>query len=65
MELTARYGLEFNPFLKNSKRSFLKVPNIRKRDSAWITFPEPKDSVFLPVHRAVEKQLWYVPGLPD
>lgn len=65
MELTARYGLEFNPFLKNSKDILLKVPSIRRQNFAWITLPEQKASVFLPVLRAVEKQLWSVPGLPD
>lgn len=64
MELTTRYGLEFNPFLKNSKEILLKVLNIRKRSSGWITLQGPKASAFLPALLAGERQPWYVPGLP-
>ena len=55
MELTARYGLEFNPFLKNSKEILFEGAE----------YTEAKASAFLPVLRAGERQLWSVPGLPD
>lgn len=63
MELTARYGLEFNPFLKNSKESYLKERNIQKRNSVWIILQKQKASAFLPGLQDVGKQLWSVPGL--
>nr|WP_304059795.1 hypothetical protein [Enterocloster clostridioformis] len=65
MELTARYGLEFNPFLKNSKEILFEGAGIQKQSFVWITLPGPKASAFLPVLRAGERQLWSVPGLPD
>ena len=58
MELTARYGLEFNPFLKNSKEILFEGTEYTEAKFRLA-------SVFLPVLRAVEKQRWSVPGLPD
>lgn len=65
MELTARYGLEFNPFLKNSKEILFEGSEYKEAKFRLITLPELKGSVFLLVLRAVEKQLWSVPGPPD
>ena len=39
MDINARFGLEFNPFLKNSREK-----RIRKRSFVSITLPKPADS---------------------
>ena len=65
MELTARYGLEFNPFLKNSKEILFEGAEYTEAKFRLDYLPGPKASAFLPVLRAGGKQLWSVPGLPD
>ena len=43
MDYFTRYGLEFNPFIKNSK----EIPvNTKKLYSDWIILQKPKDLVF-------------------
>ena len=64
MELTARYGLEFNPFLKNSKEILFEGTEYTEARFRWITSQRRKASAFLPAPPAVGKQHWYVPGLP-
>lgn len=65
MELTARYGLEFNPFLKNSKEILFEGSEYKEAKFRLDYLARTKGFGFLPVLRVVEKQLWFVPGPPD
>ena len=48
MELTARYGLEFNPFLKNSREILYKEQGIqRSKDPSGLPSPKRKASGLL------------------
>ena len=65
MELTARYGLEFNPFLKNSKAILFEGTDYTEAKFRLDYLARTKGFGLLTGLRAVEKQLWFVPGLPD
>ena len=42
MDYTIRYGLEFNPFLKNSKEIFVSTDE--SKDCLLYTSPSPRDT---------------------
>ena len=65
MELTARYGLEFNPFLKNSKEILFEGAEYTEAKFRLDYLARTKGFGLLTGLRVVEKQLWSVPGLPD
>ena len=64
MELTTRYGLEFNPFLKNSKEILFEGSEYTEAKFRLDYLARTKGFAFLPALLAGERQPWYVPGLP-
>lgn len=64
MELTSRYGLEFNPFLKNSKEILFEGAEYTEARFRLNYLAKTKVSVCLPVLPDVERQRWFVPGPP-
>lgn len=44
MDYTARYGLEFNPFLKNSKEVLVETQEYKEVLSGWTTYLPQKVS---------------------
>ena len=65
MELTTRYGLEFNPFLKNSKEILFEGSEYTEAKFRLDYLARTKGFGLLTgLYLAGERQPWYVPGLP-
>lgn len=65
MDYTVRYGLEFNPFLKNSKEIFVSTDESKEVLFRLNYLAKTKASACSPAVPAVEKQLPSEPGDRD
>lgn len=64
MDYYTRYGLKFNPFLKNTKELLVKTHEYNEAMFRLDYLSKTKGFASLPVIRAGGKQRRYVPGLP-